>query len=85
MTSSDRITIMEHLLQYEVELRFSLVHLVSLKKTEVSSTKKMVGVVHNDLVSCGVEKCCPGGGGGGGEKKKREERERVLLLNKYCI
>ena len=49
--------ILAYLLQYEVELCFCLIHLVSLEQTKVSSTKKMVGVVHDDLVSSGVEKC----------------------------
>ena len=45
------------LLQDKVELCFCLVHLVSFKKTEVSSPEEMVRVVHDDLVSCCVEKC----------------------------
>ena len=60
---------MGYLLQNKVELSFSLVHLVSLKETEVSSTKEMVGVVHDDLVSSGIEKCCLG------ERERERERE----------
>ena len=50
------LSILEYLLQYEVELSFRLVHLVSLEQTKVSSTEKMVRVVHDDLVGSGVEK-----------------------------
>ena len=46
------------LLQYKVELSLSLVHFVSLQKAEVSSPKKMVGIVHNDFVSHRIKEGC---------------------------
>ena len=46
-----------YLLEDKVELSLSLVHLVTFQETEVSSPQQMIGVVHDDLVSCGVEEC----------------------------
>ena len=46
-----------YLLEDKVELSLSLVHLVTFQETEVSSPQQMIGIVHDDLVSCGVEEC----------------------------
>ena len=64
------LSIFKYLLQYEVELCFCLVHLVSLEQTKVSSTEKMVRVVHDDLIGSGVEKRSLDG------IKRERERER---------
>ena len=39
----------------KVELSLSLLHLTTFQETEVSSPQQMIGIVHDDLVSCGVE------------------------------
>lgn len=44
-----------YLLQDKVELSLGLVHLVAFQEAEVSSPQQMVWVVHDNLVSCGVE------------------------------
>ena len=47
-----------------------MIHLVSFEETKVSSAKKMVGIIHDYLVSCGVEKR------GLRERERKRERER---------
>lgn len=60
-----------YLLEDKVELCLCLLHLVSLQQTQISPPEKMLGVVHDNLVSSRIEQ--------GGLERVREEGGKELV------
>ena len=70
-----------YLLENKVELRLCLLHLVSLQETQVGSPKKMLGVIHYNLVGSGVEQSSLHKEGESGERERGGEEESYFQVH----